>query len=1601
MASSQLPVPAPDRPTGGGTPGGRTQGRAEQIVWTVLPLLSWSLLAFVPFLRLAAARRRTRDWLVFWAYFGVVVVEIVLRAASPDNFPPGMPVIVMLVAAVHAFIEFSPSRSGAATGGTPTVPTGGAPAARGAASGPERLTAPLSEARPPGSYRGPAQPPAYGAAEELAHLHYVEQFLDWARTEGAITAATYRILVGRVAARQDGLTRSTAAATVTAPAKAPTPPAPAVTPEAAALPPAAPPVSPATPRTVPAAPSAPVSPRPAQRPPRVVRHWRRAVLGSVRSDLAVHGLAYLGVLLLFAGLFGLVAFSFGSVRRELRPVAELVVPVAVLGSAWLLSRRGLATPARALGLLGGLLVPVALIASLVDGAPVPPDPSGTARVAGLAAAAAAVSLAYAGWWRWHRQTVLRHLVAPALWLAVAMAALGFRDPIPSGEGIVTPRPGQLAAVLIAIMLTLAVLRLPAARAFAAALFPAALAGLGIAGLLEGLTAGVAGWPAVPVAVSGAAVLLALELCDRLIPATAVVLLQSAAVALTGLGLRPELGAGWAGVVAAVGGLAVLERGLGRAVPGPVLLGPVVVAVAGIASAAITPWSLLCASAAAAVWAHGRRLWPDGWPFPAVLLAVSAAIAPAGVIVGLQWALPDGQGAAIAGIIVLACAAAVRLAGRPGDRFWAWWIPAAATAVAALTIGQPAAAGFVLAAVAAAVAVALSPAPPVARVWLTGVAAIWAASRFFEATGVAVTVQIIAIAGAGVAAVAIAAWRREAAVAHAGAFGHLAGLACWPLAVYEADSLDAALPTAVLGLALSSAVITTVAQEAGRASVPDLLVRCGRRLVATRGQAVVEAALRYVPAAMAAVLLPAFGVGVSALTGFGVQEAWLPVGLTALALSYVVLARPLLRWHRVARVLGDTGAWGTVLAAAACQYRDPALVALAGVIAAPGLQAPALRRRVTGWVAWAASVPFAVLAANLAGLPPRYWYAVTFGWGAVLFLGGLAVDEIRAGRRLAGQTVRVRWLVAPVVTGALASAVGLAGSAGESPRAVGWMLIAGGAVLVAAGVLLRMGVLGGVGAVMALTGISLVLSWNLRERPWLLLIAAAAMLAAAHFTVPRGEPAQAPWLRWDLSLFVVAHGAAIAAVGMAAAADTAVAETTAGCGVLALAVAARLRRWPWALAGTVLILAGAAAAGPGWASLAFAGTSIAATVLATRSKGRPRLLLQLAGALAAAGAAAACLLWRQATPGTAAEVTSLASGVLALLLAAAARVADAARQWTRVWGGTALGLVIAAAAALAMPQVPADAGRLVAAGLAAAALGCGLAAGPLRIPLLREFAAAGTVAAGLAWAYGISAGPDVLTWGAVGSGLAASGLVLTPWLRRGAAVWVRPALIVSVAATGVALYAGLAALPDRDLLIPAFVLAGVLAVALAVGLRRPALAAVTPIPLAAAWLTYASQALTGQPQWFTVPLGAALLAVAVLLRSARRAEHRPAATADVISLEVSGMGLVVAASLVQSVTRGPLDALIGTGLGLAIAGWGALTQVRRRLFGGIIAVVASLLLLIVVQLVPVVASRGGVTIWLVLAGAGVAAILAAALLDKTRSAIRRGATRLTELTRDWE
>lgn len=94
--------------------GSSVRGRLRQFAWASVPVWSFSLLAFVPFLRIAVARRRARDWAVFAGYLGAVVVEVVLASLPGPNDAgaavAGFMVLVLAgTAAVHAFVAFRPT----------------------------------------------------------------------------------------------------------------------------------------------------------------------------------------------------------------------------------------------------------------------------------------------------------------------------------------------------------------------------------------------------------------------------------------------------------------------------------------------------------------------------------------------------------------------------------------------------------------------------------------------------------------------------------------------------------------------------------------------------------------------------------------------------------------------------------------------------------------------------------------------------------------------------------------------------------------------------------------------------------------------------------------------------------------------------------------------------------------------------------------------------------------------------------------------------------------------------------------------------------------------------------------------------------------------------------------------------------------------------------------------------------------------------------------------------------------------------------------------------------------------------------------------------
>jgi hypothetical protein len=97
------------------TPGQRgtsARRRVRQVAWGAVPLVSLTLLAFVPFLWLALIRRRARDWAVFAAYLAAVVAELVLLSGKSGSLTSAIGAVLILVvwgtATIHALIAFRP-----------------------------------------------------------------------------------------------------------------------------------------------------------------------------------------------------------------------------------------------------------------------------------------------------------------------------------------------------------------------------------------------------------------------------------------------------------------------------------------------------------------------------------------------------------------------------------------------------------------------------------------------------------------------------------------------------------------------------------------------------------------------------------------------------------------------------------------------------------------------------------------------------------------------------------------------------------------------------------------------------------------------------------------------------------------------------------------------------------------------------------------------------------------------------------------------------------------------------------------------------------------------------------------------------------------------------------------------------------------------------------------------------------------------------------------------------------------------------------------------------------------------------------------------------
>ena len=365
---------------------------------------------------------------------------------------------------------------------------------------------------------------------------------------------------------------------------------------------------------------------------------------AVASDIALHGLAYLGVVLTFVGVLGFLLFAFVDVADTAQPFVELFIVFIFFGWAWMLRRQKAERVADGMELMGGMVVPLILFAGLVDNAPFPPDFSGGALIVALTVSSVAMAWLYAWISRRNEETTLRFLVGPLLWLGAMAVGFVFKtDELLFSDAItrlVSPQP-SLAALAIALTLILCLTRRE--HRLAGRTVVSALVGVPVAYLLAiSLSVG-EGWAlAWPLVLLGASTLVSIEtLAVWFDKKTWMAFARPVLLAGAVVPLVPSLGVGWAGLVVAISYLGLYEYEQRRdATLSPskwlVLAGVGV----GLLMSLEEPAAGLISFAIASVWAHLRRVGGRN-DETNELFTAAAALLPIGVLFGLGELLGIG------------------------------------------------------------------------------------------------------------------------------------------------------------------------------------------------------------------------------------------------------------------------------------------------------------------------------------------------------------------------------------------------------------------------------------------------------------------------------------------------------------------------------------------------------------------------------------------------------------------------------------------------------------------------------------------------------------------------------------------------------------------------------------------------------------------------------------------------------------------------------------------------------------------------------------------------------------------------------------------------
>ena len=676
-----------------------------------------------------------------------------------------------------------------------------------------------------------------------------------------------------------------------------------------------------------------------------------------------------------------------------------------------------------------------------------------------------------------------------------------------------------------------------------------------------------------------------------------------------------------------------------------------------------------------------------------------------------------------------------------------------------------------------------------------------------------------------------------------------------------------------------------------------------------------------------------------------DDAWWPVVVGAVALGYMVASRFTAEGlprnsriaHEAALLLAVTALVLGIGQVEGAARSLPSATTFGLVIAVAVLTPERWRDSRPAWLGWAASAALTVVVVERLGADQGDWPMTLMGWGSFAVLAGLSVERLSA---VAARLPVVQRTLPPVALGTIGLGVGAVAVAATADFATtGWWFLLVTATAAVAGLLTRDGRLLGLAAATVTLSYAALAPWDPVERPWTIIAVGAIWLAAAD--VARRWPSTHAVPRASAALFWVGQLVVVAALPLVAAED----QRPLGlalAGLVSIGIAVRVPvprvRPLYGAGGAALILLGAADESLGWLTVAWAVLSAGSTAAAAVGRGlsaRAILVLRLLGAATGFAAWVTFTSWASWSQETSVIVTAVAAGLLLAALGVTVQLTPAGKPWAEAWGSVALLALMLSTLGLRLPDVPrAPAGQMVSVGLALAAVATALAADPLRRQWLRIATVLLAAAAAVAFLHGVAAEAREVT--AVGVALAVAatiGVAVVAGTGRGSD-W-RPALLVGASlSVSAAVASALTELPDRTLLVGALVVLAAQCVVIGRVVGVTVLLVSGPPLLSLSWVLYASESLSGNPQWYLVPVGLALIVMAALLRWTRRQAHKDMATKDVVALELAGVGFIAGAALVQTVTDSLGYAVLAVAEGVVIALWGAVTKVRRRLAAGV-------------------------------------------------------------------